>query len=114
MNSTAIAKTNDSVAILYLHTNITKQLELVMMNWYWWTGELVFHKGDEVLINIQSHKPHNINYENSLINVYKLIIHFLICPIRTSSEAKPTHYFIKILDQACAGQSRRLVKQGTN
>ena len=39
MNSIAIAKTNDSVAILHLHTNITKQL--------------VFHKGDEVLINIQ-------------------------------------------------------------
>ena len=71
MNSTDIAKTNNSVAILHLHTN----------DYY-----TAARNGDEVLINIQYYKPHNIKYENSLINVYKLVIHFMICHIRTSSE----------------------------
>ena len=29
-------------------------------------------------INIQPHKPHNINYKNFLINLYKLLIHYMM------------------------------------
>ena len=36
-------------------------------------------------ISIQPHKPHKINFKNSLINLYKLYIYFV----------KPHMYFVK-------------------
>ena len=69
MNGIATTKAYENLAIpatLHWHAKITK--------------ELVFYNGGEVLINIQSHKPHKINYKNSPIYLYKLliIIHFMI------------------------------------
>ena len=74
INSLAIAKIYDNLAILstlHSHAKIIKQLAIVI------------DEGCKVLIkmftlyylrNIQRHRLHKINYENGIINLYKLLI----------------------------------------
>ena len=43
-------------------------------------------------ITIQPHKPHKINYENSLINLYKLLVHFGMFSWFATQESLANYY----------------------
>ena len=64
---------------------------LYIMSNLWSTNE----NAHTLPITIQPHKPHKINYENTLINLYKLLVHYEMFSLIPTGEcvAKPHMYF---------------------